>query len=903
MHNEEPASRWQLITDIVNECLELPENERRARAAALCESDANLLAEVLKWIDDAESTQGFLESPIDVLTVPLLARHLDEQIEQGKNESTNWIDKRLGAYRILEEIARGGMGSVYKAERADDEYKKIVAIKLIRSNLATDLIAQRFKAERQILANLDHPHIARLIDGGSGDIAESSSFGARIPYLVMEYVDGAPIDRYCEEKSLPIRDRLKLFVDVCSALHFAHQRLVVHRDLKPSNILVNERGEVKLLDFGIAKLLDPTALDQQGKPIAAPTEVNAMTPAYASPEQIKGEAITTASDVYALGVLLYRLLTGKSPYKHDIDQPLELAKEIVDGDPVRPSTVVTKSDLPRPAAASPRSDERSVEATKVVRTLDRKRLKKELKGDLDNIVLMALRKEPSRRYASVQQFADDIQRSQANLPVIARADTLAYRARKFVQRNTTGVAASIVAVTALAGTTAYALYQAHQARASQARAETLFADVRKLANSYLFDVHDAIRSLPGATPVREMLVKNSVTYLDRLARDAGEDFALMAEIASGYDRLGDVQGAWRAASLGDTAGAEASFRKAIELRTRAIVGFAKRGNEKSKLESERLLIVSHGKLSELLFANGRFDDGVRSAQAALSLSESLAARPEASVADKLNVSRGRFSLASQLIARGGSDASMVELKRSIEEIGNLQRTYPDDPLLLRVGSVVSNQSGLLFLNNDRLREAKHAFAEALRLTELSIRRESQNPQFARMKNFVLMQTAETEYRLRERTLEQVLTTYRTALGSAIALAAADPRNLRYGMDVPLIRQWVADKLAARSDFFGALAMLHEGERELAALGQQGTDPTLAANTNALREQQLAIVGRQISSTKRATDLQAPCAAFTKLTQRESGRAGGVEPESQNLLPPASELSALKKNAEERCKAV
>jgi eukaryotic-like serine/threonine-protein kinase len=884
------TDRWQRITDIVTECLELASARRDAHARARCADDAELLAEVLRWVAQAEGTSGFMAEP--VVATPHGLELLGQTATQS--DSQQWIGRRLGAYRITEAIARGGMGSVFKAVRADDEYEKQVAIKVIRSELATDVIAQRFMAERQILANLDHPHIARLIDGGKGE--------SGIPYLVMEYVSGFPIDTYCEMKSLALRERLKLFRDICAAVHFAHQRLVVHRDLKPSNILVDDSSQVKLLDFGIAKLLDPTALDQQGKPIAAPTEVNAMTPAYASPEQIKGEPITTASDVYALGVLLYRLLTGKSPYKHDTDRPLELAKEIVDGDPVRPSTIVTKSDLPRPVAASARSDGRSIEATKVVRTSDRKRLKKQLKGDLDNIVLMALRKEPARRYASALQFADDIQRSQGNLPVIARADTLAYRARKFVQRNTIGVAASVVAVTALAGTTGYALYQAHQARAAQARAEALFVDVRKLANSYLFDVHDAIRSLPGATPVREMLVKNSLTYLDRLARDAGEDFALVSEIASGYDRLGDVQGAWRTASLGDTAGAEASFRKAIELRTRAIAGFTKRGNEKSKLESERLLIVNHGKLSELLFANGRFEDGVRSAQAALSLGESLAARPEASVADKLNVSRGRFSLASQLITRAEPGASMAELKRSIEEIGNLQRTYPDDPLLLRVGAAVFNQGGLIFLKNERLLEAKHAFAEALRFTELNVLREPQNPQFERMKNFVRMQAAETEYRRKERTQEQVLAIHRAALDSAIALATADPKNLRYGMDVPLIRQWVADKLAARSDFHEALTMLDEGERELTVLGQRGTDPTLASNTIGLREQQLAIIGRQISLTKRAANLQTPCVAFAKLSQRESGRAQGVEPESQNLLPPANELSALKKHAEERCKA-
>jgi serine/threonine protein kinase len=549
------STRWQHLTDIVGECLDLPSHAREAHARARSQGDELLLLEILSWIADAENTGGFLADGGRVHAAGVLdamsstdARWVGDRIEAAYRAAQSMIGRRLGAYRIVEEIARGGMGAVYKAKRDDQEFNKEVAIKVIRAELASSRIAERFRAERQILANFDHPHIARLIDGGEGDYGE--------PYIVMEFVSGFPIDTYCDMKLLTTRQRLQLFIDICSAVHYAHQRLVVHRDLKPSNVLVNHAGEVKLLDFGIAKLLDSDQRDH-GNASANPTVANAMTPAYASPEQVKGETITTASDVYALGVLLYRLLTGRAPYKAAPTQPLELAKEIVDTDPARPSTVVTTdSSHPMPP-------------------IDRKRLARELHGDLDNIVLMALRKDPARRYASAEQLAGDIKRYLDDLPVAARADTLAYRSQKFVSRNRWTVGFAAVAVIGLIGGLIATLYQANGARIAQARAESLFSDVRKLANSYLFDVHDAIKGLPGATPVREMLVKNSVAYLDRLARDANDDAQLLDEIAGGYDRLGDVQGAWRSASLGDTKGAEASFRRAIELREKAIATFSR----------------------------------------------------------------------------------------------------------------------------------------------------------------------------------------------------------------------------------------------------------------------------------------------------------------------------------------
>jgi len=497
--------RWQKLTDIVGECLDLPVAERDARARARCGSDEALCREALAWIASAADGDDFLQQPPQVDT-----RLLQSAAAAGMR--SNWVGRRFGPYRIVGEVARGGMGSVFKAVRDDDEYRKEVAIKLIRSDLGGEAVAARFRLERQILAGLDHPNIARLIDGGSSEDG--------LPYLVMDYVDGEPIDRYCARRALGVRERLELFCEVCAAVQFAHQRLVVHRDLKPSNILIDREGMVKLLDFGIARLVEPGAEGRDGT-----TTIHAFTPEYASPEQVKGETITTASDVYSLGVLLYRLLAGRSPYRSDNSQLHALVREIVSTDPLRPSaTAESRRD---PAATAP--------------TLDAERLRRALRGDLDMIVLMALRKEPARRYASVEQFADDVRRHLANRPVRARDGALAYRARKFLVRHRLGVALGTLAVASLLTLSAYALQQARSARAEKARAERHFDSVRGLANRFIGDVFLQIVDVPGTAKAQQILLDTGIEYLNRLGADADNNRALLLEIASSYIKLAQMQ--------------------------------------------------------------------------------------------------------------------------------------------------------------------------------------------------------------------------------------------------------------------------------------------------------------------------------------------------------------------------
>jgi non-specific serine/threonine protein kinase/serine/threonine-protein kinase len=389
----------------------------------------------------------------------------------------------------------------------------------MRADRSGGLIEQRFKTERQILAALDHRNIARLIDGGTTC--------ANVPYVVMELVNGEPIDHYCETKSLATRERVLLFLQVCAAVSYAHQHLIVHRDLKPGNIFVTGDGSVKLLDFGIAKLLAPDSATSETRDETV-TQLRAMTLEYASPEQVSGGSVTTVSDVYSLGVVLYHLLTGRSPYAPRTTDAQRIAEILSDTTPTRPS---------------------------LVRPLD---------SDLDNILLMALRKEPQRRYGSVEQFANDLRNYLSGLPVHARGNAFSYRFGKFVRRRKIEIAAAAVVLASLIAGLGISIHEARVAEEQRIIAQRHFDGVRKLANR-LFVFHDEIAKLPGSTKAREMLVKTSLEYLDALYQQSGTDRALQEELGFAYKKVGDIQGSVDTANVGDTAGSMRSYAKAVAL--------------------------------------------------------------------------------------------------------------------------------------------------------------------------------------------------------------------------------------------------------------------------------------------------------------------------------------------------
>ena len=479
------TQRWQQIEGVFQTVLEAPEPQRPGVLEEACGEDRELRREVETLLACYGKGESYLAGAIE--------KEANQLAEKGIE---SFVGRRLGNYKLTRLLGRGGMGVVYLGTREDPDFQQQVAIKLMKRGMDSEETVRRFRTERRILARLDHPNIARLLDGGTTEEG--------LPYLVMEYVDGAPLLDYCRQHSLSLRDRLSLFRAVCAAVHFAHQHLVVHRDLKPQNILVTVAGgepQVKLLDFGIAKMLSEDSAHTR-------TGAILLTPNYASPEQIHGKPVTTASDIYALGIVLYELLTGKRPHEIEDPSPAALALAVCEKEPLPPS-----------------------------------RHKRELKGDLDNIALMALRKEPDRRYASAEQFSEDIRRYLAGLPVIARQDTVLYRATKFVRRNKLATAAVLFAWLALSSGLGIAMWQARRAERGRNEARQFISKV--LVNSFV-----RLRMVPGTLAAQRDFANESLVYLNKLAAESGHDPNTQLDLAVGYFWVAQIQATIGRMSLG-----------------------------------------------------------------------------------------------------------------------------------------------------------------------------------------------------------------------------------------------------------------------------------------------------------------------------------------------------------------
>ena len=419
---------WKKVEALLNEVLELSPSERPAFLDRACAGDNGIRSEIESLLACEPQVTEFLRVPAIEFSEGL--------IESAKDELAG---QQIGRYRIVRELGRGGMGAVYLAERTDEDVKQLFALKLLKRELNTADLRRRFSHERQILAGLEHPHITRLLDIGS------TSDG--VPYFVMEYVDGVPIDKYCRRHALPIDEVLELFRRICDGVAFAHRKLVIHRDLKPSNILVTHDGTPKLLDFGIAKLLTPEFEESSDH---TATGLGAMSVNYASPEQLRGLPVSTATDIYSLGVVLYELLAGQRPFHPLSRNPEEIIKSVCQTEPQKPSTTagqLTAGRSKEPGATPNPEHERKAGRNAISPTAVQN--PKLLRGDIDNIVLMALRKEPERRYSSVEELSSDIRRQLEGRPVIATRDTFSYRAGKFIKRHRTGVAATLLILVAL----------------------------------------------------------------------------------------------------------------------------------------------------------------------------------------------------------------------------------------------------------------------------------------------------------------------------------------------------------------------------------------------------------------------------------------------------------------------
>jgi len=600
--------RWQRIEELFGAVVDRPPPERDTFLTQVCKGDEELRREVLSLLA-RDTNEDFIRDPIASAALAFTAKPKDDL-----------TGELIGPYRITRLIGRGGMGIVYEAERDDEQFQQRVALKIIKRGMDTDFVRDRFLRERQILASLDHPHIARLFDGGATPDG--------LPYFVMEFVAGEPITTYCHRHELSVNEKLKLFLKVCSAVQHAHQKLVVHRDLKPSNILITEDGASglpKLLDFGIAKLLSPDLSQAQTR---TETALRLMTPEYASPEQARGQAVATTTDVYSLGVVLYELLTERRPHEFKTYSPAEIERAICETQIEEPSKVVGR------------------------RTGAPTRLARQLAGDLDNIMLMAMRKEPERRYQSVEQFSEDIRRYLAGMPVVARKDTFRYRSGKYVRRHKAGVAIlALLAILAIAMTIQAARIARERDRANQ-EAATARAVTESLVA--MFEVADPSKARGNVITARELLDQGAEKVVRELKDQPAVQAKLLDTIGQLYQSIGlydreqplleealklrrqtlgkeslDV-----AASLnhlgevarlkGDYVGSEPLFREALIMR-RKLLG-----------AESREVAESLNDLGDLLVYRGNFGEAENLLREALALRRKLLGAESAEVADSLH---------------------------------------------------------------------------------------------------------------------------------------------------------------------------------------------------------------------------------------------------------------------------
>ncbi len=722
--------RWRRIEELFHQALEVDAGERPRFLSNVCGTDSDLEREVGKLIGNLQRADDFLET---------------SAVERLAGTAALAEPDRIGPYRMIRLIGRGGMGAVYLAARADDEYRKEVAIKLIRRGLDLDSVIRRFRHERQILANLDHPNIARLLDGGT---TEDGS-----PYIVMEYIAGESIGAYCERCALSMRDRLGLFRTVCAAVHYAHQRLVVHLDIKPGNILVTGEGVPKLLDFGIARLLDGTAGAAPGDTTGL---LRPMTPDYASPEQLRGEPANIASDIYSLGVLLYELLTGRRP-----------------------------------------SGDRNAGT---LAGMDR---------DLYKIVLMAMHPDPQRRYNSVAGLSDDLGRYLAGRPVLARRDTLHYRTQKFLRRHKTGAAAAALLLGTLIGgfvSTAWqarnAAIQRARAQAAQARAERRLDDFLKLTHALLFEYHDAIAGLNGSMAVRLRLVRDTIDYLDEMAHEAGDSVPLQRQLAAAYLKIGDLQGKPYTANLGDTAGALFSYRRAVAL----LEPLVKANPTDENLRSE--LSGAYSAVGQLLTRMLDFPNAIDYLNRARHIRQQIAAAHPKNLDYARDLATIWIALGDPLVYSSNYRSALDAYSRAEKIRRAVVRASPADPAFerewatsrQRLGAAYEDAGEFLMMDLGDPADARKAWRKAvendrgaLDLAEKVTAADPRNPRFRRTVADASSDTARNLGSVGE--IAKALEYQRRAVAIFTALSDADPANRESRFDLLCARDELAALLA------------------------------------------------------------------------------------------------------------
>ncbi len=738
------TTRWSEVKAVLAQVLEAGAAERAALLETLCGSDA----ELRRSVESLLALESEANEALRTAAAPGAALR-----------AVPAAPETIGRYRVLREIGRGGMGVVFLGERADGEFRKEVAIKLITGTLRHPDMDQRFRRERQILAQLDHPGIARLLDGGATDQGQ--------PYFIMEYVDGLPLIQYCDRNGLDVVERLRLFLLVCDAVVYAHQRLIVHRDLKPGNILVTAHGIPKLLDFGLARALDGEGLAEEITVAGIPM----MTPAYASPEQVRGEPYTVSGDVYSLGVVFFELLAGRRPYQVNTGSLTEFARVICEQEPL---------------ALSAAADER---------------WKRRLTGDLDNIAAKALAKDVQRRYPNVEQFAADVRRHLEGRPVSARPATIRYRAGKFLRRHHVAVPLGALALALILAFAGYAWWEAR-------RAQRRFDLVRGLAHSVLFELHDSMARVPGTTAARELLLRRGLEYLEKLSREAGTNAGLAREVALGYERIGDVQGNIADSSLGRLPAALESFRRADQI----LDGLLAHDRTDEPLLADYLRVSS--KLAGAYSNAGRFREGTDLAKRNVEIAEASSGRDGSGAASLLVAE----SVLADLLTDQGHYAQAIPVREKVLALARKSASQrPPDFEARRTLAVAEKRLAALYGVSGRYQECRDAYEAARSIDEELYRRDTSNQRARLDLSYDYSDLGWVMGRLGS--YDQALASHREALALRIEAAQADPNDFRAAVAVASSTERIGTLLYNMHDLNGSLDNLERAIQRYEALTQ------------------------------------------------------------------------------------
>ena len=830
------GASWADAKRVFESALDLPVAERAAYVDKACAGNPALLEEVRSLLTWHKGSTGFLETPAGRVT----------DLPAEAASAVRLIGKQVGPWRILDVIGGGGMGVVYRAERADAAFRRHAALKVVRPGPDSPQIVERFQLERETLAALDHPNIARLMDGGTT--------ADRQPFFVMELVDGEPIDRYCDEQRLSIDERLDLFRKVCAGVQYAHENLVVHRDIKPDNILVTKDGVPKLLDFGVSKILSRDAAPEDP---AATAATWMMTPDYASPEQVSGRPSTTATDVYSLGVLLHVLLTGARPYTLTGTTPADIEKQLLE------FTLIPPSER---ALSSPESEQRAARRG----GLNSLKLAKRLSGDLDAIVMRALGRTPTSRYSSVEQLAEDVARHRANYPVHARGRTAAYATRLFVRRHRAAIAVASVVAAVMVGGIVAILWQASAAADARRRAERRFNDVRALAGSFIFDVYDAIDDVPGTTPARKLIVDRAVQYLDSLARESAGDTGLQRELADAFIRVGDVQGNPTRANVGDTGGALASYKRAIglvEAVQRELPG---------DVQAMRTMALAHRQRSDVLALTGDKENALVDAQMSADLFGQIGGREGVPLEDRVNVGLSSIKLGDLLGNRnfenlGRAGTANLAYGKALETFRQLDRANPANVRIRRLLGITLERIGTMHEQASQWTDAGTAYQESFEIRRALAEREPTHRDIQRDLGIAHEKLADVRKQLSG--AAAAADEYRQALAVYERLAAADPTDVNASRTVAIGRENLAGVLRETGSLTAALDLYRKALE--VHRGVHAQDPR---NVRAACD--VARVSDQLGDALASAEAPGACAAW-----RESQAA------RQSLTPGTGECAA------------